>query len=212
MGPILDGSHIPETISNFWRDEIQEPLYIPLIPAPYSISRILKPHISTNRFLKNIFRGKQSQDGGGIGQGDLFCSHKFIKRSSECWATSTKQLLNAGGVHQAPRKAAHSLRKEVGQNIKDRNRDKRFRDGDLTWGESVKEEKFPHSRKPSHRWVCGEFCNLRGKHNWEKKKKKNPTEYTPNHNCQHHSSPDACVYHQSGGWAGRTGQHHRSLG
>ena len=39
-------------------------------------------------------------------------------------------------------------------------------------GEGVmKEEKFPNSRKPSHRWVCGEFWNLRGQHNWEGKKK-----------------------------------------
>ena len=29
-----------------------------------------------------------------------------------------------------PRKAAHCLRKEVGQNIKDKKRDKRARDGD----------------------------------------------------------------------------------
>ena len=36
----------------------------------------------------------------------------------------------------------------------------------------VKQEKFPHSRKPSHRQVCGEFWNLRGQHNREKKKKK----------------------------------------
>ena len=39
----------------------------------------------------------------------------------------------------------------------------------------VKEEKFPHSRKPSHRWICEEYWNLRGQHNWEKKKKKNRT-------------------------------------
>ena len=36
----------------------------------------------------------------------------------------------------APRKAAHSLRKAVGQNIKDKKRDKRVRDGDLSWGRS----------------------------------------------------------------------------
>ena len=35
----------------------------------------------------------------------------------------------------------------------------------------LKEEKFPDTRKPSHRWVCGEFWNLRGQHNREKKKK-----------------------------------------
>ena len=39
-------------------------------------------------------------------------------------------------------------------------------------GEGIlKEEKFPHSRKPSHSWVCGEFWNLRGQNNREKKKK-----------------------------------------
>ena len=36
----------------------------------------------------------------------------------------------------------------------------------------MKEEKFPNIRKPSHRQVCGEFCNLRGQHNREGKKKK----------------------------------------
>ena len=48
--------------------------------------------------------------------------------------------MNAGGGHQAPRKAAHSLRKEVGQNIKDKKRDKRVRDRDLSWGGSREEE------------------------------------------------------------------------
>ena len=33
----------------------------------------------------------------------------------------------------------------------------------------VKEEKFPKARKPSHQQVCGEFWNLRGQHNREKK-------------------------------------------
>ena len=55
--------------------------------------------------------GGWSQDGRGIGWEDHFLSHKFIKSSFECWVTSTKQL-NAGGGHQAPRKAAHSLQKE----------------------------------------------------------------------------------------------------
>ena len=30
---------------------------------------------------------------------------------------------------------------------------------------------YLHSRKPSHRWVCGEFWNHRRQHNWEKKLK-----------------------------------------
>ena len=46
----------------------------------------------------------------------------------------------------------------------------------------MQEEKFPNSRKPSHRQVCGEFWNLRGQHNWEvkKKKQKNTTTTTQN--------------------------------
>jgi len=36
--------------------------------------------------------------------------------------------------------------------------------------EGVVEEKFPNSRKTSHRWVWREFWNLRGQHNWEEKK------------------------------------------
>ena len=36
----------------------------------------------------------------------------------------------------------------------------------------MKEEKFQNTEKPSHWQVCGEFWNLRGQHNWERKKKK----------------------------------------
>ena len=47
----------------------------------------------------------RSQDGGGVGQGEHFLPHKFIKRAFKRRVNSTKQLLNAGGGHQAPRKA-----------------------------------------------------------------------------------------------------------
>ena len=60
----------------------------------------------------------------------------------------------------------------------------------------MKEEKFPNSRKPSHLWLCGDFWNLRGQHNWKKKKK---TEYTPNCHSQWRSSPDAPIHHQQVG-------------
>ena len=70
--------------------------------------------------------------------------------------------------------------------------------------EGVVKEKFPNSRKPSHiRKLCGEFWNLRGQHNQEEKKK-NPTEYVPNHNSQWRSSPDTRVHHQQAG-AGQGG-------
>ena len=62
----------------------------------------------------------------------------------------------------------------------------------------VKEEQFPHSKKPSHRRACGEFCNLGGQHNQEKKTKKH-TDYAPNYDCQRRSSPDAHVRHQQAG-------------
>ena len=70
--------------------------------------------------IKPVNPRGRSQDGGGIGWGDHFLPHKFIKRSFEFWANTTKQLLNTGRGHQPSRKAAHSLQNEVGQNIKDR--------------------------------------------------------------------------------------------
>ena len=60
----------------------------------------------------------------------------FIEQSFEHSATSTEQILNAGTGHQPPRNAAHCLRKKVGQNIKDKRKDKRVREGDPSWGGS----------------------------------------------------------------------------
>ena len=61
----------------------------------------------------------------------------------------------------------------------------------------MKEEKFPNTRKPSHRRVCWEFWNLGGQHNREEKK--NPTDYAPNCNSQWRSSPNAHVHQQQAG-------------
>ena len=44
------------------------------------------------RQLKNRCRGR-SQDGGGVGRGEHFLPHKFIKRAFKCRVNSTKQLL-----------------------------------------------------------------------------------------------------------------------
>ena len=46
----------------------------------------------------------------------------------------------------------------------------------------VKEEKFPNTRKPSHWQVCGEFGISEG--NITRERKRKPTEYKPNCNCQ----------------------------
>ena len=47
----------------------------------------------------------ESKDGGGVGRGEHFLPHKFIKRTFKRQVNFTKQLLNTGRGHQAPRKA-----------------------------------------------------------------------------------------------------------
>ena len=91
--------------------------------------------------LKRPWGAGGSYDGGGIGWGDHFLLHKFIKRTFEHSVNSTKQLLNAGRGHQAPRKAAHCLQKEIGKNIEDKKRDKRGRDRDPSWEGSLRKER-----------------------------------------------------------------------
>ena len=85
----------------------------------------------------NSMRGS-AEDGRRVGRGEHFLPHKFIKRTFKHRVNSTKQLLNADRGHQAPRKATHCLRKEVGKNIKDKKRDKRGRDGALSREGSLK--------------------------------------------------------------------------
>ena len=54
---------------------------------------------------------RRSQDGGGVGRGEPFLPHKFIKRTFKRRVNSTKQLLNAGRGHQAPRKATQLFKR-----------------------------------------------------------------------------------------------------
>ena len=84
------------------------------------------------------------EDGGGIRWGDHFLPHKFIKRTFRHWVNSTKQLLNAGRGHQAPRKADHCLQKQVGKIWKMKKETKEVGrelcpgKGVLSWEESLK--------------------------------------------------------------------------
>ena len=58
--------------------------------------------------LENILKSRDMnsfEDGGGVGWGEHFLPHKFIKRAFKRRVNSTQQLLNAGRGHQAPRKA-----------------------------------------------------------------------------------------------------------
>ena len=70
--------------------------------------------------------------------------------------------------------------------------------------EGVLKEKFPYSKKPSHRCVCGELWNPRGQHHQEQKK--SSTEYKPNLNYSLRYGTDAHVQqHQVGAWQGGLG-------
>ena len=60
---------------------------------------------------------------------------------------------------KTPRKATHSLRKEVGQNIKDKKRDKRVRDGDPSQGgshEGGEVSKHQETLSPADLWGVSE--------------------------------------------------------
>ena len=58
----------------------------------------------------------------------------------------------------------------------------------------VKEEKLPHNRKYFHRLSVGS-CGVSATSITGKKKRK-PTEYTPNHNYQWRSGSDTHICHQ----------------
>ena len=68
-----------------------------------------------------------------------------------------------------PRKAAHCLQREVGQNIKDKKGDKRARDGDPSWEGSLNRGSFQSPGNPRAGGVWGKFSNLGGQPNWEEK-------------------------------------------
>ena len=99
--------------------------------------------------ILKIPRWGRSQDGGGIGRGDQFLFYKFMERTTERWTKFTKQLLIASGGHQAPRKAAHCLQREVGQGYWRLKRgDKRTRDGDPSWEGSLYRGSFQSPGNP----------------------------------------------------------------
>ena len=138
------------------------------------------------------------EDGGGIGWGDHFLSYKFIERTTEQWTKFTKQLLITSSGHQAPREVAHCLRREVGQNIKDKKGDKRARDRDASWEGSLKRGSFQSPGNPRAGGSEGSFQisegNLTGRKNWIR-----PTDYVPRGNSQQRGTPDTRTRHQQVG-------------
>ena len=69
--------------------------------SAFFMVQLSHPHMTPG---KTIAEGR-SQDSRGVGLGKHFLPHKFIKRAFKRRVNSTKQLLNAGRGHQAPRKA-----------------------------------------------------------------------------------------------------------
>ena len=111
----------------------------------------------------------RSQNGGGIGQGDHFLSYKLIERTIEQWTKFTKQLLIASRGHQASRRATHCLRREAGQNIKDKKGDKRAWDGEPSQEGSLNRGSFQSPGNPRAGGSEGSFQisegNLTGRKN-----------------------------------------------
>ena len=101
--------------------------------------------------------------------------------------------MNDHGGHQTPRKAAQSLQKEVGENIKGKNRDKGFMGRDPSWGGSHEGEVSTQQETLSQ--AC-QWGALESEGNVIGRKKKKYTEYAPNHNYQWRSSSDTCVRQQ----------------
>ena len=98
---------------------------------------------------------RRLQRGRGVRRGDHFPPHKYIKTTSTCGTTPTEHLLNAGRRPQTSQKARNSPRTWVGQKKKGKTETKE-QGRDLHLGEgAVKEEKFPHTRKPLHWWRRG---------------------------------------------------------
>ena len=96
------------------------------------------PGFSVRGILQTrILKWERSQDGGGIGREDHFLFYKFIERTIERWTKFAKQLLIASGGHQAPRKAAHCLRREVGQGYWRLKRETRERGTETRPGKGV---------------------------------------------------------------------------
>ena len=99
--------------------------------------------------------GRDLQDGRGVRRADHLPPHKYIKNTSTCGTTHTKHLLNIGRRHRTSQKVRNSSRTRVGQKKKDKTETKELGRDLHLWEGAVKEEKFPHTRKPLHWWRRG---------------------------------------------------------
>ena len=133
----------------------------------------------------------RSQDGGGIGRGDHFLFYKFIERTTEWWTKFTKQLLITSSGHQAPRKAAHCLRREANR-LRFLSKDV-LRPGGAPWGRGGKRRGVPLERAPSL-WLPGQ--NMASAPHTQRQlpaEPRPPRSRTELANLNKRSPPPACV-------------------
>ena len=86
-----------------------------------------------NCLIKRYFR--DLQDGGRVRRRDHLPPRKHFRNTSTCGTPPTEHLLNAGSRPQTSQKARNSPRTWVGTDLHQREG-------------AVREEKFPHTRKP----------------------------------------------------------------
>ena len=133
----------------------------------HNLRNCLSAIITGERFLRNITglsreepRWRRNRTGRSLSPPQIHGKNNWVQRNF------TKLLIASWG-HQAPRKAAHCLRKEVGQNIKDKKRDKRARDGDPSREGSLNRGSFQTPGNPRTGGSGGSFWisegNLTGK-------------------------------------------------
>ena len=120
--------------------------------------------------LKSRDIGERSQDGGGVGRGEHFLPHKFIKRAFKLSSKFHKTTSECRQRTSGTQKSDPTLRKEVGKKYK--RQKKKTKEGGTGFRPRkgvLKREKFPNTRKPSHCRICAELWKHRGQHNREKK-------------------------------------------
>ena len=102
--------------------------------------------------LNKTGKREELQDGRRVTCGDQLSPHKYIRNTSMCGTAPTEHLLNAGRRSQTSQKARNSPHTWVGQMKKEKNRGKEQGRDLHQWEGAMKEERFPHTRKP----LCGQ--------------------------------------------------------
>ena len=100
--------------------------------------------------LKMIHGWEEGQDGGKVRRGDHLASHRYSRNTSTCGTAPTEHPQNAGRRRQTSQKARNSPHTWVGQKKKETTETKEQGRDMHQWEGAVKEERFPHTRKPLH--------------------------------------------------------------